>query len=461
MIPHPLRRLGLFVVLSAGLAASPAWARAPVAGFDPELVHQDPDGSSYLSVRDADGIFDAMEHGDEPALQAIKTRLAEASLGSSSRTDAYKTGLCDMAIARVHGDLDGADAILDRMSRNLGPNGDPERSLNPYDFMIDLTRSGNLLLRGDARGWAESQERLQRQYFEPLRSFYRMPGLTFRNAELVHLSVPAASIPAQSVSASRLDTVAFTRWTSFIDGKPLIRVAGDVVIDGDRMSAVFDTDGTMSTLPQAYATAHRLRVVAHTGVMSDGSGRLFAQDIVLVPRIAIGGTVITNQIFTVAPVTQPILGLEQLGRLRHVTIEAKRMSFGIAAPFPCSDPLTISSLRGGYTASLLIPLGLDGQTMNARFATGDDSPEAVILHTSDLPDRLKKHLVDEAVETIGGKSLQKVATDKARLTIGQVTMNDTVKYVVHQAALEPVISTHALHYGALRFDLSEHKACFD
>ncbi|WP_419730428.1 hypothetical protein [Lichenicola sp.] len=121
-----MRSLGLFAALSVALAvAAPvgASASAPMA-FDAGLVHRGPDGASSLSVRDGHGTFDAIEHGDEPAVQAIQTRLAEASRGSTSVMDTCKIGVCDMAIARVRGDVDGADATLDRMARNFGALGD-------------------------------------------------------------------------------------------------------------------------------------------------------------------------------------------------------------------------------------------------------------------------------------------------------------------------------------------------
>lgn len=165
--------------------------------------------------------------------------------------------------------------------------GDPDRSINPLDFMIDLTRSGNQMLRGNVRRWAEMQERLKRVYFAPLRARYGMSDLTFRNMDLIRLVVPAASIPEQTVSASPSETVPFTRWAPVIDRKRLVQAAGDVVIDGDRVLAVFDTNSFTGTLPQDYATSHRLRVVAHSDVMADGSGRTFSQNIVLVPSIAI------------------------------------------------------------------------------------------------------------------------------------------------------------------------------
>lgn len=450
------------MALGVVAVGGPARAAGPtVFGFDPEMVHHDPDGAAYLSVRDSHGIFDAMERGDGPALLVIRAELDGASSGRRSLVPTVMNGLCDVAIARVHGDLDTADAILDRLTRSLGPLGDPERSVNPLDFMIDLTRSGNQLLRGDLRRWAETQERLQRQYFQPLRLAYRMPGLTFRNADLIRLQVPAASIPEQVVSLSPSEIVPFTRWIPIIDSKQLIDAIGDIVIDGDRMPAVFDTGSFLGSLPKSYVTAHRLRIVAHSNAMSDGSGRAVSQDLVLVPSIVIGHTVFTNQLLSVAMVERPILGLQQLAHLRHVTMNAKGLSFGSSVPFDCSEPLTISSLRGGYEASLLLPVSVNGQTTMASFGSGDDTPEAMIIRTTVLPTGRSIHLVDENVETTLGRSRVKIALEHADLTVGQARMADMVKYLLTTKAMIPNLSTHAFRYGTLRFDWAGHKACFD
>lgn len=191
--------------------------------FDSAMIHRDASGIAYLSVRDNDGILDAAERGEEPALQAIRARLGESPSGASPLVRDDMIGLCDIAIARVHGDYDGADALLDRLARSLGVLGDPSQSVNPLDLMIDLTRSGDQLLRGKAGRWAETQERLERLYFAPLRAIYRMPDLTFRNMDLVRLVVPAASIPGQTVSASPSERVPFTRWMPIIGRKSLFR----------------------------------------------------------------------------------------------------------------------------------------------------------------------------------------------------------------------------------------------
>lgn len=450
------------MALGAVAFAGPARAVEPtVIGFDPEMVHHDADGSAYLSVRDSSGIFDAMERGDEPALLTIKAQLEAESPGRPSLVQTIIAGLCDVAIARVHGDLDTADTILDRLSRSLGPLGSPERSINPLGFMIDLTRSGNQLLRGDVRRWAGTQEQLQRQYFEPLRAAYHMPGLIIRNADLIRLVVPAASIPEQTVVLSPSDVVPFTRWSPIIGGKQVIDSIGEIVIDGDRLPAVFDTNSFLGTLPKSYVTAHRLRVVAQSGAMSDGSGRTMLQSLVLVPFITIGHTVFTNQLFAVAMVERPILGLQLLAHLRHVTMNAKGLSFGSSVPFQCSQPLTISSLRGGYQASLLLPVSLDGQTMMAAFGSGDDTPEAMTIRTTMLPTGPSIHLIDENIETILGRSRVKIALEHADLAIGEARMADMVKYVLATKAMIPNISTHAFRYGTLHFDWAAHRACFD
>lgn len=432
---------------------------APVQAFDPDLIQHDPNGRIYISIRDNDGILTAMEHGDIAQLHSIRDRLGK-EFQASSVSYVVMAGLCDAAIARVQGDLPGSDTVLDRTLKAAGTFGDPARSINPYDLLLETMRVGNLMLEGRTQDWARAHDRLVHLYFEPIRQFYRQPDLEFRNMDPLVLSVPADTIPQPSVSGPDIDHVDFEGSHIRIGGRSFALASGTITLGDTHIQADFDTGSFLGSIPASLAHQKHFAVIGHIGHQGDGSTRTRTEEVVLVPVLKIGQTTLTNQMMTTSEASTFIVGLQKLSQLRHVTLSERTMNFGRGAPLACTDKMTLQSLRNGMTMSLLLPVSYDGQEKNAMVDTGDNTIESLTVRVNSFPAELVGHLQSETIETVQGRYVQHIAIKPQTLHIGAVSRHVDVKYELGDGSMPAAITFGAFRYGALQFDRAEGVACF-
>lgn len=443
----------------APCAMATSASQAPVQAFDPDLIQHDPNGKAYISIRDSYGILTAMEHGDPAQLHAIRDGLGKR-IPAASASYVVMAGLCDAAIARVQGDLTGSDAFLDRARKAAGPLGDPARSINPLDLLFETVRVGNLMLEGRTQDWARAHDRLVQVYFAPIRQFYRLPDLEFRNIDPLTLSVPADTIPQPSVSGPESEHVDFEASHVRIGGRSLPLAQGPITLGDIRTQAIFDTGSFLGSIPAAMARQQHFTVVGHIGQQSDGSTRTRTAEIVLVPALTIGRTTLTNQMMTISQASTVIVGMQQLSQLRHVVFSEHALHFGRGTPLACTDRMTLRSMRNGMTMSLLLPVSHDGTEGHALVDTGDNTLEVLTVRLRSFPAALTGHLQSEEVETMQGRFVQHIAIRPQTLRIGAVSHEADVKYELGDWSMPPAITFGAFRYGALQFDRTEGVACF-
>lgn len=358
------------------------------------------------------------------------------------------------------GDLHGSDLVLDRARNAAGALGDPARSINPLDLLLETVRVGNLMLEGRTRDWAFAHDRLVHLYFEPIRQFYRQPDLEFRNMDPLILSVPADTVPPPSLSGPDTDQVDFAASPVRIGGRRLPVAAGPVALDETPVQAVFDTGSFLGSIPASLAHRKHLATIGRIGRQGDGSTRTRAEDVVIVPVLTIGHTTFTNQMMTVSQASTVIVGMQQLSQLRHVTFSEHAIRFGHAAPLACTEGMTLQSLRNGLIMSLLLPVSRDGETGKALVDTGDNTPEPLTVRLRAFPAEWTGHLRTETIETTLGRFTQHVAIEPQTLRIGTVSRQVLVKYELGDGSMPPTITFGAFQYGMVQFDRAEGIACF-
>jgi len=443
------------------LGITPARA-ASIDAFTPDMIEQVPGAPPTLHVEDNYGIFEALAHGDETRLQFIQTELAH--LIQREPTFSHKTmlGFCLSAIARLHGDYDTSNLILKTMASKLGPIGDPEKTVNPLDFMIEQALSGNLLLQGHIRAWALSQEQIERQYFKPLRAYYHMPSLEFSNAQPMTLSVSAESIPNQVVRLPFLDTVNFNTARSSFTQQGVKAASTNVILDGETVPALIGTGTLTGLLPEKFARAHKLRIIGHSDAISDGSGPRYSGNFVVVPSLVIGKTVFLNQLFAISRDNEIVIGLQQLSQLRHVTITHDAMTYGLHAPFQCTADLVTASIRAGYASQWLLPLQRGTLSEWAMVDTGDNNETVLHIRTSHLPTDASNAVSREFYDSAAGRQSSQMVTVPTTFSIGSVSIVDQARYTLGSTgSIPPALTYGLLKYGSLQFDWPGHKACFN
>ena len=457
LLRHSASVSALIPALALGVTSAQA---ASVDAFTPDMVEDISGGRPVLHVEDNYGIFEALAHGDEARLQFIQTELAHLIQKEPTFSHKVMLGFCLSAIARLHGDYETSDLLLNTMTSKLGPIADPERTVNPLDFMIEQTRSGNLLLRGHIRGWALLQEKIERQYFKPLRAYYHMPNLEFSNAQPMTLTVPAASIPDQAVRLPFFDTVSFSTMPSTFTQQGVRAAATQVILDGETTPALIGTATLTGLLPEKFVRAHKLRVIGNTNAVSDGSGKISSQEFVLMPSLVLGKTVFLNQLFAVSQGTEIVIGLQQLSQLRHVTITRQGMTYGLHAPFQCTADLITASLRAGYASQWLLPIQQGSHSEMAMVDTGDNNEAVLNVRTSHIP--ASGEISSDFQETPEGRQSSQTATVPAVLSVGAVSITDQIRFTLTATDSVPSALTYGLlKYGSLQFDWPEHKACFN
>ncbi|WP_181441936.1 retropepsin-like aspartic protease [Swingsia samuiensis] len=426
--------------------------------FDPELVNQDRSGPPYIAVRDSKGILEAMERGDDTALLILRDRLAQDYRKDADYASQFMLSLCDASLARLHGNYARSNQILMQARQDLGPL---KNTINPFIYIIDQMRSGNLFLQGKIKDWANMQEWLAQEYYVPLRQHYHISNLEFRNDDVITLTVPASQIPQDEVIEASENRIPFNGYTAALDDHGLIEAKGPITINGEVVSAVLDTGTFASSLPRSYVEKHpSLKVVGVSHDISSGNRRRHTEYYVLIDTLKLGGTTFHNQMFSISKDEEIMIGLQQLSQLRHVTIGRKGATFGINAPFSCKNELVMSSFRGGYSAKWLLPVELNRDSVMAIVNTGDDSPEVVIKKVGELPSSIHARSVEEYGYNNDGFYTESVASKRMNIKLGDVSIEDYLKYREEPSDLPAMLSTAALRYGSYSFDWPTQKACF-
>lgn len=462
-------RRGIHFILAgflfAGASTIPQ-ARAEsgrILGFDKDLIHQDPDGSYYLSDVDSLSVLELMEDADVLGLSKVLQRLKLSTTDAPAKK-VFEARLARAAIMRISGDFKGSNEELDRLTMGLGPMADTQRLVTPLGLIIATMRAGNFYLDGNIHAWAATMDDIHRQYFEPVRAFYHIPNLAFRNMSQLELAVPAASIPEQSVTLSAGETIPFWQSTRMLNGRQQIDAKGRVTVDGEKTDAVFDTAAVEMLVSTSFARRHNLRVIANTGFLRDSEGRspFATSDYVLVPSLHIGDTVFRNQIAAISRSdTDVVIGLHQLLKLPNVTFSKTGMEFGAAKALNCSGPMVIGALRSGQQAWLLGIVTLNGSQDFAIMNTGNNATEIMAVNTPSLKPSLRRNAYRENSSTIAGQEQQLVSVENTSVAFGSQQIMAPVAYRQSRSTRRSELTTAVLNYGNIEFDRSRRTFCIN
>lgn len=137
------------------------------------------------------------------------------------------------------------------------------------------------------------------------------------------------------------------------DGRHAIDVEVQATLFNTKSWIILDTGCPEGVIPTSYVARYHLPIVIKSNRGSDGFRHNISTDYVIVPEIRLGQTVLKNQLFSVAPIPYMVLGLSQLGQLRHLTIDKHMVRFGPRAPFDCREPLRMTSIMAGTEARLI------------------------------------------------------------------------------------------------------------
>ncbi|GEL54897.1 hypothetical protein ABO01nite_29040 [Asaia bogorensis NBRC 16594] len=439
------------------LPGSPQARATPrVQGFIVSTSWAPPITDPVIDPVDKRGIVAAIKAGNQPALMAIRDRMVQNAPLSS--VDQYLVSLADAGLARINGDFTASNAALDRGLRLVGHHADTTQELNALLLLGESLRYGNLFLSGDLSGWIERAAWLERVYFAPIRAFYKLPNLKFPNLTLLTPLVPASSITNPSVIASDEEQMPLLVTNDDNDGRRVIDVQVQATFFGKSDWALLDTGSLEGVIPRSYVTRYHLPVIARSKRGSDGFRRNMSVDYVIVPEIRLGRTVLKNQLFTVAPIPFPVLGLLQLGQLRHLTIDSAMLRFGPHAPFDCHEPLRAASLMTGVESRLIFPYELDGHEDTAALDTGDNTPSILSIRTPALPAHLAERAQLKSVTTVAGKVAYPTTTAPATVVFPDFTVQDRVKYI-QSPMQDTLIPSGILNHARFSLDMTEHVAC--
>lgn len=464
-----LRTVFTAFFLTGATALSPVMAHAQsekiasgkIAAFDKSMIHQDPDGSYYLSARDKLGVLLEMEDGDVIGLSKIIDQL-KASPTASPLEKVFEARLSLAAIQRTAGNFPASNEQLDKLAHALGPIADPERMVTPLGLIIATMRAGNFFLDGDIHAWAVAVDALRRQYFEPLQAFYHIPDLTVRNASQLDLVVSPDTIPEQSVTLSKGETIPFWQSTELVNGHQQINAKGRVTVDGEKTDAVFDTGSATLSVPSGFARRHNLRVIAKSSLIRDGVGHspFATTQFVIVPSLNMGETVFRNQIASVTSPDSPVIvGLQQLLKLSHVTFSKTGLEFGPEKALNCTGPFVLATFRSGQKAWLMDIVTLNGSQDFTIVDTGSNMPEILEVNTPSLTPSLRQHAFREHSATIAGEQTATVAVEDSSVAFGTQQLMTPVRYKQTPAHLRPLLTTAILNYGTIQFDRNSRVFC--
>ncbi|WP_122038589.1 retropepsin-like aspartic protease [Asaia bogorensis] len=433
-----------------------AQATPRVQGFAVSPFGIPPVTDPVIDPIDKDGIVASIRAGNQPALLAIRDRMAQKAPLSS--VDQYLITLADAGLARINGDYTASNAALDRGLRLVGHHADTTQELNALLLLGESLRYGNLFLSSDLSGWIERTTWLEHVYFAPIRAFYELPNLKFPNLTLLTPLVPASSVTNPSVIASDEEQMPLLVTSNDNDGRHVIDVQVQATLFGQNDWALLDTGSLAGVIPRSYVTRYHLPVIVRSTRGSDGFRRNMSINYVIVPEVRLGKTVLKNQIFTVAPIPFPVLGLLQLGQLRHLTIDSAMLRFGPHAPFDCHEPLRMASVMAGVESRLIFPYERDGQKETAGLDTGDNATSILSIRTPTLPAHLAGRAQTKLLTTVAGKVTYRTTTAPATVAFPDFTVQDRIKYI-QSSMPDTLIPSGILKHARLSLDMTEHVAC--
>lgn len=457
---NPVMRLLLRSLILGSIVLLPespqAQATPRVQGFIVSTSWAPPITDPVIDPIDKGGIVAAIQAGNRPALVAIRNSMLQNAPLSS--VDQYLVTLADAGLARINGDFTASNAALDQGLRLVGRHADTSQELNALLLLGEALRYGNLFLSGDLSGWIERTAWLERVYFAPIRAFYKLPNLKFPNLTLLTPLVPASSVTNPSVIASDEEQIPLLVTNDNNDGRRVIDVQVQATLFGRSDWTLLDTGSLEGVIPRSYLTRYHLPVIARSKRGSDGFQSNMPVDYVIVPEIRLGRTILKNQLFTVAPIPFPVLGLLQLGQLRHVTIDSAMLRFGPHAPFNCHEPLRMASVMTGVESRLIFPYEFDGQGKTAVLDTGDNATSILSIRTLTLPAHLAERAQLKSLTTIAGKVAYRTTTARATVIFPGFTAQDRVKYI-QSPMQDTLIPSGILNHARFSLDMTEHVAC--
>ncbi|WP_159103475.1 retropepsin-like aspartic protease [Asaia prunellae] len=446
----------MFCTCLALLPGNAAKAAPAVQGFDVMYEGLPPVTDPVINPVDKPGIFKSIEAGDRPGLLTIRAEILARS--PYSAIDQYLVDLADAGLARINGDFRASDAALDRGLRDVGRHADTSHEINAILLLGESIRRGNFLLRGDVPGWINHGAWLERTYFAPTRAFFKLPNLKFPNLTLITPLVPASKVPEQSILPSDDEQLPLRSSGNRVDGQRAIDVEVQANLFGTSEWVVLDTGSANGMIPASYVARFHLPVIARSSRISDGFSQNIQANFVIVPEIKLGKTILRNQLFSVSAFPRPVLGLAQLGQLRHLTIDSQRIRFGTHAPFDCRDPLRASSAIAGVEFRLLFPYLLDGTEKMAVLDTGDNSPSVLSIRTKALPASLNASAQKKTLVTVAGPVAYRTVSTTANVQFTHFAAQASIKYI--QSPMEDIlIPSGILRLARFSLDMNERVAC--
>ncbi|WP_162993538.1 hypothetical protein [Asaia bogorensis] len=457
-------RFALCSIITFGASTTPLKAQelgiaGPVHLFEPDSLSRDRLGRTTLAVSDTRGILEALEAGDTDRLRQIRSAL-DASAAPEPGFNVMRNALCDAAIARTQGNLSLSNRIINDALRHAEPWGNPAQSINPFNFMLFTMFAGNLLLEDRSTAWAQGKAYLDHFFRTPLKAYFNKPDLVFNDLDQVMLSTRGEELPRLTVHGPRHDTLAFNPFQTLVNGVPTATAGVRVTLDGTPSNAVINTASLLGSVPEPLFQTHHWQVIGTVSSLHDDTIATPKALLVLVPSLTLGHTTFNNQLMMVTKSSHVVIGLQSLGVLNHITMTDHDMSFGPDAPFSCKRPVALQSDISGLQAALLLPVSYNGQSRKAIIATGDNTPEPLVIPVNNLPG-LKGSPIQQDFETGKGMISENAVLHRARLHIDGHIVNASIRYRRGDTTQPPVLTMSALEGARLSFDLHEGVACLD
>jgi len=420
----------------------------------------DPDGTKAISIRDSLGILSAMEAGDVTTLLTIRDQILSERHKQRDITT-LMLGLCDAAIARVEGRFTDSNTLLTEALRQAPFLGNPLVNVNPINIMLASLRVGNLMLAGQTRQWAIAQEEMQKQYFEPVRAYFHEPDLEFRNVLLLKLNVSAQQMPGEQIAGPAKDKIALLGTERQVGDVVTSAAEAIISVDGENTKATFDTGSLTGAVPATMARAHHWQVIGRNDQISNGQDGMRAALVVIVPSITIGQTTLRNQLMTMHQISNPIIGLQQMGLLRNIKMSRSEISFGAENPLSCTQKMVLASQRNGLSAHLLFPVSYGKLSSMGALDTGDNSPASLVVRMREIPEYIARNATSQPEETIFGQGTLTYSSKEELVNLGNRTFHSTVQYQQGHDTLPPAITFRALSNLTLQFDFPRGVSCLE
>jgi len=461
-------RLSVFVFCFVSLLISFKWASAAevnngpiVQFFSSEMVTTKTKGKPTLVLHDSLGIINAMARGDTERLRKICETLKGPPSSPNALNDLL-IGLCKAALARTQGNFALSNTILHEAMDKAQPWGNPNLSINPFNIEAVSMGAGNFMLSGQTSVWVDSQYYLGKTFIAPVRIHYSIPDLQFPDMSLIRVTASPADVPVVAGSGPLTDHVEINPFAT-MSGNQAIRSAKiNITLDGMSTSATLSTGTVLGAVPAAMQRIRHWQEIGFLAQEDGGPAPSRATQLVLIPSLTLGHTVLRNQLMFVIPGNDVIIGLQTLGALRHVVMTDQSMTFGPNAPFACHHPVHLQSDISGLRAHILLPVSYRGKTVMAAVATGDNNPQPLAIMVDRFPSGL---LGSRLAPTTQGKT-DGVKTEQALLfnteiKIDKHIVHDQIRYRIGSPSLTPILTMAALENAKFSFDLHEGVACLD